>query len=226
MTDPTDERVADWLVGRTDARVLHLGDGPLAYTLADRGHEVVVVGEDAQVARRDDLLYVRAAGERLPFVSSSFDVVLAPTLDDSNTALGEYARVLRTGGLLSSVYRAHDETVPWMRKLRALLGPTGAVRDTSPALVASGLFETPETERFAVWDELDLDGLLRFAREQSARGLTLTLDSQVRRLFAEYAIGAATLRLRREVRAIRALVDKSALPIDDPPDGTVLFEFH
>ena len=114
--------MAKWLVGDRLACVLHLGDGALAYELAEQGHEVVVAGDDVTASRHDNIQYVRTRGERLPFLANAFDVVIAPELHESPTALSEYARVLRPDGLLSTVAQAYDNSIPWMRKLREITG--------------------------------------------------------------------------------------------------------
>ena len=92
-------RAAAWQVGDTLSCVLHLGDAAMAYVLADQGHEVIVAGDDVTTARHPEIVYVRSHGERLPFGPASFDVVVAPRVPDSTTAVAEYARVLRPGGL-------------------------------------------------------------------------------------------------------------------------------
>ena len=94
----------------------------MAYVLADQGHEVIIAGDDVTTARHPDILYVRMQGERLPFAPESFDVVVSPQVCDSAIALAEYARVLRSGGLLSTMSRTYDESIPWMRKLHAVVG--------------------------------------------------------------------------------------------------------
>src|SRR5690349_15482537 len=103
------QRSASWLVDDVLSCVLHLGDAPMAYVLADQGHEVVVAGDDVTIARHPDIFYVRTQGERLPFGPAVFDVVIAPEVRDAPTALAEYARVLRTDGLLSTMSRTYDD---------------------------------------------------------------------------------------------------------------------
>ena len=69
-------------------------------------------------------LHVAGQVESLPYLSCHFDVVtssqnlhkFAPGL-----ALSEIARVLRPGGHLAVAYNTRDDTVPWVRRLTALL---------------------------------------------------------------------------------------------------------
>ena len=154
------DRAAAWLVGDTLSCVLHLGDAAMAYVLADQGHEVVVAGDDVVTARHPDVGYVRFRGERLPFGPESFDVIVAPQVLDSATALAEYARVLRSGGLLSTMTHTYDESIPWMRKLHDVVGRRPASQPSADTLTASGLFADPEIDEFGTWEELDLAGAL------------------------------------------------------------------
>lgn len=223
--DEAADRTAKWLVGDRLACVLHLGDGALAYRLSAQGHEVVVAGDDAVRRRNADIGYVRTAGERLPFAADSFDAVVVPNLADAPTALAEYARVLRSDGLVSTISRAHDDSIPWMRRLREI---TGARPQTTPAVdtfSASGLFHAPETQEFATWEKLDLAGLLQFARATASPPLDDAGLARVHELFASYG-QTGHLRTRHETRCLRARVDKSALTPDAPPPDTLLLDFR
>ena len=86
----------------------------------DRDVEVVA----ATTERLGTRLHVAGQVESLPYLSCHFDVVtssqnlhkFAPGL-----ALSEIARVLRPGGHLAVAYNTRDDTVPWVRRLTALL---------------------------------------------------------------------------------------------------------
>lgn len=106
-----------WLVGDRLSTILHIGDGPLAYSLSEQGHDVTIVGDDVSQVRNDEVTYVRAHVEALPFTSNSFDAVIVPQLDSSPSVLAQYARVLTPHGYLSAMSRRYDDALPWVRKL-------------------------------------------------------------------------------------------------------------
>ncbi|WP_050760975.1 class I SAM-dependent methyltransferase [Aeromicrobium marinum] len=225
MNDDPADRIAKWLVGERLACVLHLGDGALAYRLSAQGHEVVVAGDDVTVARHPQVQYVRTAGERLPFVADSFDVVLVPDLREAPTALAEYARVLRPDGLVSTLDRTHDESVPWVRKLRGIVGEASPRVTGVDTFGASGLFHEAESEEFAAWEQLDLAGLLQFVRA-TRPGVDDATLARVRELFDANASGTGFLRLRHRTHGLRARVDKSSMTPDAPPPDTLLLDFR
>lgn len=216
------ERAAAWLVGDTLSCVLHLGDAAMAYVLADQGHEVIVAGDDVTTSRHPDIFYVRTRGERLPFAPESFDVVVAPQVHDSATALAEYARVLRAGGLLSAMTRTYDESIPWMRKLHAVVGRRPDRQPSVDTLAASGLFADPEVDEFGTWEELDLAGALRFAAEVKGPTAGDEIFPAVRDLFTSYASQSGTLRMRHQTHCLRARVDRENLLEEPIPDTTLL----
>ena len=226
MTESPEDRTAKWLVGDRLSCVLHLGDGSLAYRLVEQGHEVVVAGDDVVASRHPDIQYVRSAGERLPFVGHAFDAVVVPELREAPTALAEYARVLRPDGLLSTISRQHDDSIPWMRKLREITG----ARDSAPPLAdtfsASGLFHQPEVQEVGSWEKLDLPGLMRFAEATKHPSVGESALAQVRELFLSYGGQTGFLRLRHETTCVRARVDKSAMPEEAAPPDTMLLDFR
>jgi SAM-dependent methyltransferase len=112
-------------------RILDLGSGVGAFAqlLVNEGHEVFCIDRDVEVVaatseRLGTRLHVAGQVESLPYLSCHFDVVtssqnlhkFAPGL-----ALSEIARVLRPGGHLAVAYNTRDDTVPWVRRLTALL---------------------------------------------------------------------------------------------------------
>jgi SAM-dependent methyltransferase len=218
--------VANWLVGDRLACVLHLGDSSLAYRLADLGHEVTICSPDARHVQHELIGYVRAGGERLPFVHDAFDAVVVPDLHDAPVALAEYARVLRPSGVVSTVSHAYDDSIPWLRRLREIVGVAPDPVPTADTLAASGLFHDAETETFAAWEKLDLAGLLAFARETMDRSRGEAALDEVHTLFRTYAEHTGFLRLRHSTTAVRARVDKAALPEQAPPPDTLLLDFR
>lgn len=219
------ERAASWLVADTLSCVLHLGDSPLAYVLADQGHEVVVAGDDVIRRRHPDVLYVRTVGERLPFRPDAFDVVVAPDLRDAPVALADYARVLRPDGLLATLTRTHDRSIPWMRRLREIVGEPSAPRAAADTFGASGLFGEPETTEIGAWEQLDLPGLLRFAEELGGPAGSRHAVA-VRDLFSEYAAQTGTLRVRHQTTCTRARVVKDASEEPEQQPDTFLLDFR
>lgn len=216
-------KAANWLVGNRLANVLHLGDGPLAYELADQGHEVTILGDDVTSVRNPLLSYVRSQGDLLPLRSNSFDAVIIGFLQESPAALAEYARVLVPGGILATMSRRYDDSIPWMRKLRQITGDREPNEPAVDTFSASGLFSEPEVEVFNAWEELDLNGLLLFAEQTKQPSTPEAAMGAVHELWREYASGTGKLRLRHETRCLRSIVDKSALAIDpDPPDAVLV----
>jgi len=218
------ERAAAWLVGDTLSCVLHVGDAAMAYVLADQGHEVIVAGDDVTTSRHREILYVRTQGERLPFGPESFDVVVAPQVRDSATALAEYARVLRPGGLLSTMTRTYDESIPWMRRLHAVVGRRPEATPSADTLTASGLFAEPEVDEFGTWEELDLAGALRFAADVKGPTAGDEIYPAVRELFTSYASQSGTLRMRHQTHCLRARVNRENL-LEEPIPETTLLDF-
>ncbi len=218
------ERTASWMVGETLSCVLHLGDSAFAYLLADQGHDVVVAGDDARRARHSEIQYVRTRGERLPFGPEAFDVVIVPELRDAPTALAEYARVLRPNGLLSTVTRSYDDSIPWMRKLREIIGDRAPRHTPADTFTASGLFAEPERDEFGTWEQLDLPGLMRFADETKHPSVGDDALVRVRDLFVSYGGQTGMLRLRHQTHCLRARVLKENLAEESPPPDATLIE--
>jgi SAM-dependent methyltransferase len=127
------ELLRPWL--GTDQRILDAGCGPGGNGAWLAGHGTVVGVDLAREAlafvhaRRPTTTPVLASAERLPFDDNAFDVAVGITVlytvHDDVVALGELARVLRTGGALlllepafASLRRAHDVTVHGLRRYR------------------------------------------------------------------------------------------------------------
>jgi SAM-dependent methyltransferase len=127
------ELLQPWL--GTDQRILDAGCGPGGNGAWLAGHGRVTGVDLAREAlefvraRRPATTPVQASAERLPFADGTFDVAVGITLlytvRDDVAALGELARVLRTGGAVlllepafESLRRAHDVTVHGLRRYR------------------------------------------------------------------------------------------------------------
>jgi ubiquinone/menaquinone biosynthesis C-methylase UbiE len=97
--------------------------------LSDAGHEVFCIDRTVELvaglpARLGTHRHVVGRVESLPFLSCHFDVVTAAhTLHHfaAGLPLSEIARVLKPGGQLAIAYNTRDDTVPWVRRLIALM---------------------------------------------------------------------------------------------------------
>lgn len=220
-------RAAKWLVGERLACVLHVGDGSLAYLLSDQGHEVVIAGGDVTARRHRDLAYVRAEPKSLPFAERSFDAVVVPRLDGPRAGLDEVARVLRPGGLVSAIDRVDDESIPWLRRLRDIVGHRARPALSGDALERSGLFETHEVQDLTTWAALDRAGVQQYARATAEGAVDDATMASVHELFSENAGHTGTLRLRQITRCVRARVAKEPGPVRSrPPTETMLLDFR
>jgi SAM-dependent methyltransferase len=150
----------------------------------------------------------------------AFDVVVAAQAFhcfDPLRALPELARVLRTGGRLSLVWNARDESVPWVRRLTSIIDAEPEDLDEiTESLPLSGLFDLPDSTSFGFWQQLDLDALLALVAQRSS--ITAKppeeqerLLGQVKALYAGHASGHNGLRMRYATRCYRSQVHKDAL---------------
>jgi SAM-dependent methyltransferase len=222
-TDESAARLTKWLVGDRLACVLLIGDSPLAFRLSAQGHEVVVVGPDVRTLRDPDVLYVRGDPAHLPFEAESFDAVITPRLPEEVGSVAEHARVLRPDGVLSTLTRSHDETIPWVRRLRELVGrrEVAPVPDTT-TVGSTGLFGPVETLDVASWEELDLPALLQYARETGEQPVDDAALARVRVLFDDDTAHTGGLRLRHLTTAVRARVDKPSASASPPPEVSLI----
>jgi ubiquinone/menaquinone biosynthesis C-methylase UbiE len=246
-TRPTyPDAAVEWLVGPQPRRVLELGagTGKLTRSLVPRGHTVVATDPSPQMLRELiraglGVRTVVAAAEKLPFAAQSFEaVVVAQAFHwfDPALALPELARVLRPEGTLSVVWNLRDNSVPWVRRLSALLHSSGI--DCEPSVGAirqSPLFGDVEATRHRFWQQLDLDGLLGLVKSRSNVALLgdqerRELFGQVEALYAEYGRSRQGMRLPYITHSFRTRVLPPAEPQPDPPggndDGNLLFDFR
>lgn len=155
---PTGRRPRSLLLGRATAPVAALlaaGGDPLVAADASRA------GLRPLLARAPRALPIVARPERLPFVPTSFDAVWIHQSFHTllaNAVLPELARVLVPGGHLAISYTVRDDTVPWVRRLAALVqtvDPRAMTGDhgmeSVDAVAASPFFETLETRSFRLW---------------------------------------------------------------------------
>ena len=232
---------ATWMVGERRARVLDLGSGRggFAAMLHDAGHEVFGLDREVDVVaslaeRLGTRLHVVGQVESLPYLSCHFDVVTASqTLHRfaPGLALTEIARVLRPGGHLAVAFNTRDDTVPWVRRLTALL------RDADPqamggdfgleaveALTDSPYFTALERRNFRNWVPITRGGLLTMVERQPwAASLTeerrARLLADVGELYDTSARPPEPLLLPFQSACWRAEVDHSGLVLLEDEDA-------
>lgn len=226
-----------WLVGERRCRVLDLasGGGAFAQMLVDAGHEVYGIDRDparvAQLVQRlETSLHVVGRVEALPFLSCQFDVVTASqTLHHfaPGLALSEVARALKPGGHLAIAYNTRDDTVPWVKRLIALMrqaDPESATGDYGTEAVES-VAESPyfgelERKTFRNWVPISRAGLVSMvARRPSAQQLEpeqrQRLLSEVADLYDSSARPPEPLLLPFRATCWRAVADHSQLAAMD-----------
>ena len=229
-----------WLVGPNRARVLDLGSGHGAFAelLHGLGHEVFCLDRQATaVASIADRLGTRrhVAGqvESLPYLSCHFDVAAASqTLHHfaPGLALTEIARVLRPGGHLAVAYNTRDDTVPWVRRLIALMKQADPAAMTGDygleavaAIAESPYFGNLERRNFRNWVPITRAGLLAMVERRPG---TASLEPAVRaellaavgELYDSSARPPEPLLLPYQASCWRATVDHSQLSVDEADD--------
>jgi SAM-dependent methyltransferase len=230
---PYPAAVPGWMVGERRSRVLDLGSGTGAFAqmLQDLGHEVFCIDRQVDHAARiaDRLgtrLHVAGQVESLPYLACHFDVVtasqnlhrFAPGL-----ALSEIARVLKPGGHVAVAYNTRDDTVPWVRRLIALMrsaepgsvtGDYGA--ESVKAIAESQFFRDVERKNFRNWVPITREGLISLVeRRESTRNLEPdhreSLLREVGQLYDSSARPPEPLLLPYSASCWRAIVDHSQL---------------
>ncbi len=233
----------DWLAPSEPGRVLAIGR-PSAVTanrLVGQGNRVMLAdraGSAARASRRryPALQVVAAAPDALPFAPCSFDQVLVAQgmhLLPPGLALEEFARVLAPGGRLSVLYTVRDDSVPWVRRLAAILREYdpdamagGEELYSVAAIAASAHFPVVEHRSFRQWVPITRDGMLEMvssaprlaALEESAANQLL---DQVGALYDSSARQPEPLLLPYSVMCWRAEVDHSEFSsaLRPPEDG-------
>ncbi len=221
-------------------RVLLLGRSaaPIGAALARTGANLVAcdasrAGVRALLNRAPRALPTVAAPHQLPFAPMSFDAVhVHQSLHALDTeALASIARVLAPQGHLAVSYTVRDDSVPWVRRLTALL------RDVDPdamkgaygtesidRLAASPFFGTIEERSHRLWvpiSRVDLLGMVarRFPDLEQDRLSRLMAD--VGELYETSARVPEPLLLPYRVACWRAGVDHTEFTsqLDPREDG-------
>lgn len=168
-----------WLVPGP-CRVLAIGraSAAAAARASRAGSEVTLVEKDPAAlasleGRLPGVSLLVGSAEALPLRPAGFDVVLihqglhllAPGL-----ALAEFARVLAPDGWLALAYTTRDDSVPWVRRLAAVLQSfdpqlmTGRDAASVAALDGCGYFPEVEHRNFRMWVPIGRDEMLAMVR--------------------------------------------------------------
>jgi SAM-dependent methyltransferase len=240
---PYPEAAPGWLVGETPQRVLDLGSGRggFAAMLNDAGHEVFCLDRSVDVVaglpqRLGTRRHVVGQVESLPYLSCHFDVVTASeTLHRfaPGLALTEIARVLKPGGHLAVVYNTRDDTVPWVKRLAALMqqaDPESMRGDfgerSLDAVADSPYFRTLERRNFRNWVPITRAGLVLMVQRRPAvagleRDARTQLLAEVGALYDTSARIPDPLLLPFQTSCWRAQVDHSRLAVEDDFDDAL-----
>lgn len=231
----------DWLAVWHGVRGLVLAsDLGVPRRLTAAGHTLFALTDDHTLAGRlgavPRVIPILARPEAIPADPCQFEVVFAHQnlhRFDLTQALPQLARVIRPGGCLSASYLVRDDTVPWVRRLAALLrryDPMAMRGDYGHAclgtLAASKYFSDVEERAFRVWQRIGRDDLMALVTNQPlAANLT---DAQLNQLLGqvgELYDGAVrpgeSLRLPFQLIGVRAWVTHEELtaPVRLPDDG-------
>jgi ubiquinone/menaquinone biosynthesis C-methylase UbiE len=238
---PYPEAVPGWMVGERPVRVLDVGSGNGAFAemLRERGHEVFCIDRHLEVVaglpeRLGSGLHIVGQVESLPYLSCYFDAVtasqslhrFAPGL-----ALTEMARVLKPGGHLAIAYNTRDDTVPWVRRLIALLqqadpdamkGDYGV--ESVDAVAESPYFVHLERRNFRNWVPITRASLLAMVERRTATarldaGVRDELLAEVGALYDSSARAPEPLLLPYQASCWRALVDHTSMSLEDDRDA-------
>ena len=228
------QAAVDWLVG--EGRHACSTSAPVTAPSPDaagRGHEVFCIDRDVEAVaalpeRLGTRLHVAGQVESLPYLSCHFDAVTASAnlhRFAPGLALSEIARVLKPGGELAVAYNMRDDTVPWVRRLAAILqqvdpsamaGAFGA--ESVQAVVDSPYFGPVEKRAFRNWVPIDrarAAGHGRAPARDSCAGPRRpgTAAAEVGAVYDTSARPPEPLLLPYQAACWRAHVDHSALAI-------------
>lgn len=233
----------EWLAPAAPGAVLAIGESSAATAarISRLGSRATITDKSvaavrAACARHPGMVGITAAPDALPFVPCSFDEVLVVQgmhLLPPGLALAEFARVLVPGGRLAVQFTVRDDSVPWVRRLAAILRvydpkamTTGEELYSVAAIAASPHFPVLEHRSFRMWVPITRDGMLELV-SSSPRLANLgqpeadQLLAEVGALYDSSARQPEPLLLPYSVLCWRATVDHSELSAELhlPDDG-------
>ncbi len=234
----------DWLAVWPEVRGLAIGDDAhLPGRLRRRGHTMFALTPDPALLQRfvsdEALVALNGRPEAIPLDPYQFEVVFSHQSFhrlDAALALPQIARVLRPGGCLSVSYLIRDDSVPWVRRLAALLrryDPMAMRGDyghqSLVALDDSHYFPEIEKRVFRIWQPLSRGAMQDMVRAQPlARSLDQhqldRLLGQVMELYDASARPGDDLKLPFQLLCWRAWVDHAELtnPVQLPDTGLAI----
>ncbi|MDR2619695.1 MAG: class I SAM-dependent methyltransferase [Propionibacteriaceae bacterium] len=192
--------------------------------LADAGFDVVVAVRDQDAAPRfaavPGIRSVVARAEALPFATYGIGTVVAyQSLNRfaPGLAMPELARVLHPQGHIAVCYFVRDDSVPWVKRLVAMMreiNPNAMSSDDlaqHQALTTSKYFPNPENKDFRVWMPISRTDLLAMIARQPEVGALSTTERNklldtAGNIYDTTANGGE-LRLPYQLRCWRAGVD-------------------
>lgn len=143
---------------------LAAGTGKLTRLLVPSGARVVAIepapGMLSQLrAAVPTALTAAGQAERLPLAGRTLDAVTVAQAMHwfrPEAAIGEFHRVLRTGGQLAVVYNNRDKRVPWVARMTEILNRYEQLAPRPKAAVG-WRHAFAATDRFSPFDQLDFD---------------------------------------------------------------------
>lgn len=230
-----------WLAAWPQVRALAIHGGvPLTSRLLADGHSVFAMATDHAGVDRlrvvEGAVPLWARPEAIPLDPWQFDVVLSHqgfhTMDPA-LALSEIARVLRPGGCFSASYVVRDDSVPWVRRLTALLRHYDPVamrgeygHHSLEQLRDSKYFPEVEQRAFRIWEAVSLPALQQMVARQPLsskldNSQRARLSGEVRNLYEHTVRPGEHLRLPFQLLCYRAWVshDELTAPVTAPDNG-------
>ena len=224
----------EWLVGSERATVLLVGASQgYASLLVRSGHSVTAVDPDQAAlthlaSQVPGVHIVVGKAESLPFDPSCFSVVLAIQNFHNyapGLALGEWARVLRTHGMVAIAYIARDDSVPWVNKLKRIVQfylPHAMSSDygahSVAALQSAVYFPKVDKVSFRLWvpstrQQLQDGACHTSGADDLEEERRASMLDEIGRLYDEHARIPDPLLLPYQIQCWKAQVDQSTLTV-------------
>lgn len=233
-----------WLSVWQDVRGLVVShDLAFISALVDAGHSIFALAHDEKSAKALEKISttanIVARPDAIPTDAFQFEVVFmhqALHEYEPKPTLSEIARSLRQGGCFSASYLIRDDSVPWVRRLAALLRQFDPMvmrgnygQESLKALRESRYFPDVEERAFRVWQSISREQLTRMVTSQPlAQHLDpaqrTNLLNQVHELYDSAVRPGDTLRLPYQLLCARAWVDHAELtgPVNIGDNGLAI----